>query len=202
LLGIHEARGRRYVIVRGEPGSDREHVVVRDSDPRLGDVSLFELEPEQWVGRRLEVADMITSEISAVELESNPLQLVRPADLRNARLVVVPAGLQEHPRMKPALSRGTLPDAAVAANRARPASRAPQQPAGGQGPSGRAVTIQDYPLRHVGYAEQAAAMLGSIANREQIFLDLVADPGLRTRLRKALDECDKLLKHIQKWDLR
>ncbi len=45
-------------------------------------------------------------------------------------------------------------------------------------------------------------MLRSIANREHIFSDLVEDPGLRTRLRKALDECDELLKQIRKRDRR
>ena len=39
---IHEERGRRYVLVRGEPGSDREAVVIRDSDPRVGEHSLFD----------------------------------------------------------------------------------------------------------------------------------------------------------------
>ena len=219
LLGIHEERGRKHVILRGEPGSDREHVVVRDSDPRLGDVSLFELEnePERWLGQKLEVAGMITSEISEVEVESNPLRFLRLAAQQNPRLVVVPAGLQEHPRVGPVPSRGTLPSAAVPAVPPIPAGGGYQPPKGGYQPSASgagwfpaasqstseaAAPAPDYPLRHVGYAEQAAAMLRSIANREKIFSDLVEDPAVRTRLRKALDECDELLKKIRKRDRR
>jgi hypothetical protein len=43
LVSIHEERGRKYALIRGEAGTDRENVVVRDSDPRVGDHSLFDL---------------------------------------------------------------------------------------------------------------------------------------------------------------
>src|SRR5258706_8953328 len=58
ILGFHQERGRQFVVVRGLPGTDREHVVIRDSDPRIGEVSMFELSPDAWVGKIMEVATM------------------------------------------------------------------------------------------------------------------------------------------------
>ncbi|MCW5808578.1 MAG: hypothetical protein KIT31_39875 [Deltaproteobacteria bacterium] len=66
LVGFHEARGKKFAIVRGEPGTDREHLVVRDSDPRVGEQSMFEVPYEAWVGKTLEVATMTSSTILAV----------------------------------------------------------------------------------------------------------------------------------------
>jgi hypothetical protein len=66
LIEIHETRGRKFVIVRGELGGDREHVVVRDSDPRIGERSLFEVPISEWIGRELEVATMTSSTIVEV----------------------------------------------------------------------------------------------------------------------------------------
>lgn len=72
LVGFHEQRGRKFVIVRGAEGSEREHVVVRDSDPRVGDHSMFELPIEEWPGRALEVATMTSSTIESVVVEADP----------------------------------------------------------------------------------------------------------------------------------
>jgi hypothetical protein len=207
LLGIHEARGRKYVILRGEPGSDREHVVVRDSDPRIGDTSLFELEPEDWVGHTLEVATMTTSEIAAVEVEGNPYRIASVSGVGEARspwappvppragpLVATPGGLEEHPRIQPGLSRGTLPNPDAGA------STVARQIVVGQSANQGAEPSLAYPHRHVRYAEDAAALLRSLSRRDQIFLDLVTNPGLRVRLRNALDDCAELLKEIRKHD--
>lgn len=75
IVGVHEQRGRRFVIVRGAPGTDREHVVVRDSDPRVGDRLLFELPAAEWPGRVLEVATMTSSTIVSVVAESDPVAI-------------------------------------------------------------------------------------------------------------------------------
>lgn len=72
LIGIHEADGRRFAIVRGMPGSDRESSVARDSDPRVGGHSMFELPLDQWPGKMLEVATMTTSPIVLATVESDP----------------------------------------------------------------------------------------------------------------------------------
>ena len=63
-VSVHEERNRKYVLVRGATGGDREHVVVRDSDPRIGDRSLFEVPYTEWVGHPLDVATMRTSAIA------------------------------------------------------------------------------------------------------------------------------------------
>jgi len=51
ILGFHEERGRAFVVVRGLPGTDREHLVIRDSDPRIGQASMFELPPKHGSAR-------------------------------------------------------------------------------------------------------------------------------------------------------
>jgi hypothetical protein len=61
--------------VRGEPGTDREHVVVRDSDPRIGEHSLFDVPVASWVGQELEVATMTSSTILAVTAERDPVAI-------------------------------------------------------------------------------------------------------------------------------
>src|SRR4051794_483587 len=71
IVGFHEERGRRFAVVRGLPGTDREHVVIRDSDPRVGDASMFELSPQAWLGKPMEVATMTSSPITAVALETD-----------------------------------------------------------------------------------------------------------------------------------
>ena len=128
ILGIHEVRGRKFVIVRGEPGSDREHVVVRDSDPRIGEQSLFEVPPEQWIGKSLEVATMTSSQIVAVDVEKDPhiIALVgvdgqldkspwaRPdavaGSINNVPFKAPrPAGMSDNPAIVPGRARGTNP---------------------------------------------------------------------------------------------
>src|SRR4051812_34710686 len=71
LVAFHDERGRRFVVVRGLPGTDREHVVLRDSDPRIGHASMFEVPPQAWVGKPMEVATMISSEITSVVAETD-----------------------------------------------------------------------------------------------------------------------------------
>jgi hypothetical protein len=244
LLGIHKARGRKYVVVRGLPGTDREHVVVRDSDPRIGDTSLFEVDPQDWVGEVLEVATMTSSVITEVLSETNMASIAavmgdgnasagksngagpgpvgpsadhasrspwaRPAgpdaSERRApeRLVATPAGMQENPRIQVGLSRGTSPAAeaigAPAGQSSRAASPVARQIVLGQAPSASTAAGEPglpYPHRHIRYAEDCAALLRSIANRDRIFEDLTEQRELRVRLRRALEECGELLKKIR-----
>lgn len=213
ILAVHELRGRKFVIVRGEPGSDRENVVVRDSDPYVGDVSLFELPVEQWPGRSLEVATMTSSPIVAVVAETDPAAIVavsvdgKLAESPWARpepphddvpRLPVPAGLPERPRIVPNRARGTNPAAqALAAGTQNVAHKvvvghaapAAEQPAHGELP---------YPQRHVHYAETVASLLRSIARRDRLFDDV--DRDARIRLRRALDESALLLVTIRRRD--
>lgn len=116
ILQLHEQRARRFVVMRGEPGTDREHVMVRDSDPRVGEYSLFDLEPQEWVGQCLEIATMTTSEVRSVEAtDPPPPSPPTKEELDQARQAVVPKGVQEHPRPDKPVARGTVMGAATLA---------------------------------------------------------------------------------------
>lgn len=225
IVGIHELRGRKFVIVRGEPGSDREHVVVRDSDPRIGEHSLFELAIDRWPGKSLEVATMTSSEIVSVEPERDQVAIqavsldgqvdrspwARPdpdapaggslgnvPHFRSPR----PGGLPDHPVIAPGRARGTNP----AADAALP-NVAKQVVVGGKSnvaatAAASAQEPEPYPQRHVKYAESCAQLLRSLNRRDRIFEDLAHDKPLRDRLRKSLDDCVDLLEQIRRRDRR
>ncbi len=73
-VAFHDARGRRFVVVRSEaPG--REATLLRDSDPRIGEHSLFEVPPASWVNRCLEIATMTSSPVQTVIGETDPALL-------------------------------------------------------------------------------------------------------------------------------
>ncbi len=195
FVAFHNERGRRYVVVRGQEGSDREHVVVRDSDPRIGDQSMFDLPIEQWVGQVMEIATMRTSVITKTEMEQDA-----GASL-SAKLQVnvnVPPGLDEAPRIALGLGRGTN----FANAQPRPVNPVPPsmllKPQGSE--AARQVVVGEaqppYPLRHVLYAENIAALLRSIHRRDSLLEDL--DPDLRARYLRALDDADDLLKLIRR----
>src|SRR5947207_14308609 len=71
ILGFHEERGKRFVIMRGLPGTDREHLVIRDSDPRIGEASMFELPTSAWVGHSMEIGTMTSSAVTKVIAETD-----------------------------------------------------------------------------------------------------------------------------------
>lgn len=211
LLGIHETRGRKFVIVRGEPGTDRELVVVRDGDPRIGERSLFEVPVAEWVGKELEVATMTTSTIVGVTAEHDPaaIQAVgvdgklernpwarpdappsEPAAFQAPR----PPGFPANPRIVPSPAHGTHPVLAAAVSPAHGVAKqvvvgAPAQPSEPEIP---------YPERHVRYAENIAALLRSIVRRDRLFDDMAAEQ--RIRLRRALDDAALLLEQIRRRD--
>jgi hypothetical protein len=59
-----------------------------------------------------------------------------------------------------------------------------------------------YPRRHVLYAENAAALLRSIARRDRLFEDLAGDRALKDRLCRSLDDCADLLEQIRRRNRR
>jgi hypothetical protein len=188
-VAFHEERGRRYVIVRGLEGSDRENVVVRDSDPRIDDESMFDVPIEQWVGKTMEVATMRTSPIASAEREDSIDAAVERARMR----IDPPEGLDSHPRIMQGLARGTnmgkpepapVREVGVARDRGRELAR--------QVVTGEANTPVPYPLRHVQYAENVASLLRSIHRRERLFDD--ASPEQRDRQDTALSDAEDLLK--------
>src|ERR1051326_5570769 len=71
ILGFHEEGGRKFVVVRGLPGTDREHLVIRDSDPRIGGASMFDLPTSAWIGETMEIGTMTTSAVTAVTAETD-----------------------------------------------------------------------------------------------------------------------------------
>jgi len=221
IVGVHELRGRKFVIARGEPGTDREHVVARDSDPRVGDASLFELPVEQWPGRSLEVATMVSSPIVSVEVAQDPDAIAavsvdgqlaknpwaRPEPVRVAppggggdAKLPVPAGLSERPRIVPGRARGTNPAASAVESFAQSGDVAHRVVVGEAAPAAppAAQAQLPYPQRHVHYAETVASLLRSIARRDRLFEDV--DRETRTRLRRALDESVLLLETIRRRD--
>ena len=216
IVGFHEERGRRLVIVRGQPGTDREHVVIRDSDPRIGEHSMFAVPPEDWIGKLMEVATMTSSAVVAVIVETDRAAIAsvggdaasarspwaRPEPVaERATKVPAPAGLSEHPRIVGGLGRGTHPLVAGGepglAQKLVVGHAAPVNP-----PAGVVEPEAPYPKRHVRYAEDAASRLRSIAKRERLYDDLAGDRELRDRLRKALDDCADLLEQIRRRDRR
>ena len=214
IIGVHEMRGRKLVIVRGEPGTDRENVVARDSDPRVGDTSLFELPLEQWPGRSLEVATMLSSPIVSVEVESDPDAIAAvAADGKLAKnpwarpdgpgapgtdipKLPVPAGLSERPRIVPGRARGTNPAAHAAGSQSEVAHKVVVGATAAAAPT--PPPELPYPQRHIHYAETVASLLRSIARRDRLFDDI--DRDTRTRLRRALDESVMLLETIRRRD--
>lgn len=221
IVGFHEGRGRKFVIVRGAPGTDREHVVVRDSEPRVGDRSMFELPIAEWPGRTLEVAMMTTSTIESVAVEADPAAIAavaadgkierspwaRPGPEPAAAPVVAlppPGGMSSAPAIVPMNARGTSP-AADAIGREAAAEGAhrhqlAKQVVMGQRPASAQPAEVPYPQRHVTYAESIVQLLRSIARRDQLFEDLGAHREHRDRLRRALDESATLLEQIRRRD--
>jgi len=218
ILGFHEERGRQFVVLRGLPGTDREHVVIRDSDPRIGEASMFELLPEEWVGKLMEVATMTSSAVTAVTVETDRGAIasvggdsasahaawMRPAAQSDKPPAWSPRppGMSERPRVVPDLGRGTTPGVAGTAARCVGYQVVTGQPARAASAGPPNEPEVPYPRRHVQYAEHAAAFLRSIARRERLFDDVAADHDLRERLCKSLDDCADLLEQIRRRNRR
>ena len=72
LVGLHRHDGRRMVVMRGEPGGDKQDLMVRDSDPRIGERSLWDVPTREWPGHALDVAMVVTSPIESVTPVQEP----------------------------------------------------------------------------------------------------------------------------------
>jgi len=218
ILGFHEERGRKFVVVRGLPGNDREHLVIRDSDPRVGQASMFELPTSAWIGETMEIGTMTTSAVTAVTAETDRAAIAsvggdapsaHGAWLRPTSPSGAGAGwssraqaMPERPRGAPGLGRGTNPAIPEAASRGVGYSVVVgQQPQAGRSAPAQQAEVP-YPWRHVLYAENAAALLRSISRRERLFEDVAGDRELRARLTKSLDDCADLLEHIRRRNRR
>ena len=211
ILGFHEERGRKYVVVRGLPGTDREHLVLRDSDPRIGDASMFEVPPHAWLGKHMEIATMSSSEVTAVAIETDRAAITSVGgDSPSARNVwnpttgetmpgfaARPSGLPESPGVRAGLGRGTNPAIPTQAARGVGYQVVTGQPAA---PAAAPASPSElpYPERHVMYAEHVAVLLRSIARRDRLFDDVASDRALRERLVRSLQVSADLLEQIQR----
>jgi hypothetical protein len=205
-VSIHEDRGRKYALIRGEAGTDRESVVVRDSDPRVGDFSMFELHYTEWIGKPLDVASMRTSSIvAATRLVTAAVGSAHePPPPR-----VVPPGMPENPRIVPMPVKGTAigetrgaafahtPAAKAAAAQAEQAAKQARELARQVVAAADSPSQLPYPDRHVRYAEDVATLLRSIQRRDRLFEDVANNRNLRERLINSLDAAQKLLGEIK-----
>lgn len=207
ILGFHEERGRKYVVVRGLPGTDREHLVLRDSDPRIGDASMFEVPPHAWIGKPMEIATMSSSEVTAVTIEVDRAAIASVGgdspsarSAWNATAETMPPfsahrmGVPQLPGSRAGLGRGTNPAIPVPAARSVGHQVVTGQPAAPA--SAGSPPELPYPERHVMYAENVAVLLRSIARRDRLFEDVAGDRALRDRLYRSLDQCADLLDQI------
>lgn len=186
FVSVHEERGRKYVLVRGQTGSDREHVVVRDSDPRIGERSLFEVPVTAWVGQMLDAATMRTSPIvRAARLGKGVAEFPEPVGVG----LPPPAGMSERPRIVPVPGRGTNIAAAASNHELARSVVVPTQP-----------DAIPYPRRHVMYAENIVALLRSIQRRDRLLADIGPDTELRERLTRALADAERLILEIRRRD--
>jgi hypothetical protein len=209
ILGFHEERGRKYVVVRGLPGTDREHLVLRDSDPRIGDASMFAVPPHAWIGKPMEIATMSSSEVTAVTIEVDRAAIASVGgDSPSARSAwnasaetmppfpARPSAGHQLPGTRAGLGRGTNPAIPVPAARGVGYQVVTGQPASPAGPSPASPPELPYPERHVMYAENVAVLLRSIARRDRLFEDVAGDRALRDRLHRSLEQCADLLDQI------
>jgi hypothetical protein len=206
-VSIHDDRGRKYALIRGEAGTDREAVVVRDSDPRVGELSMFELHYTEWIGKPLDVASMRTSPIvAATRLVTAAVGAAsEPQPTR-----VVPPGMPENPRIVPMPVKGTAigenrnasafahtPAAKAAAAQAEQAAKHARDLARQVVAAADSPSQLPYPDRHVRYAEDVATLLRSIHRRDRLFEDVANNRNLRERLINSLDAAQKLLGEIK-----
>lgn len=206
-VSIHEERGRTYALIRGEAGSDRENVVVRDSDPRVGEQSLFELHYTEWIGKPLDVASMRTSLIvSATRLvtaaagvtpEPVPQRIVPPGMPENPRIVPMPVKATAIGESRGASAFAHTPAAKAAAAQAEQAAKQARELARQVVAAADAPSQLPYPDRHVRYAEDIATLLRSIHRRDRLFDDVRDNRNLRERLINSLDAAEKLLGEIK-----
>jgi hypothetical protein len=105
-LGIFagSAERRRCAVLRGM--SHGTPINAEDSAPLVGDRSLFDASPSEWIGQRLQIGTTKTSPIKSVDLEDDPIVVtsitsMAPAVTNSRQLAAAPS---EPPprRQKPA----------------------------------------------------------------------------------------------------
>ena len=182
-LTIHDVQGRRLVVVRAAGANGRDTTIARDTDPRIGERSLFEVAAEDWVGQTLEVAGLRIGVIESVRLE------VRSGAGRPPRSRLPPPhGLSASPRIMPLGARGTLIASKLAVGPVRsvaaPAPR-PAAPARSRTPSPQIALVDN--------VEHAAETLELVFRATRLFEDVAPSEQLRERLEHALTRCEEMV---------
>jgi len=120
-LGVFGGSGdrRRCAVLRG--WSHGAHINAEDSAPLIGDKSLFEVSPSEWIGQRLRIGTTNTSSVQSVELEDDPtvvssITSLAPA-VSSSRQLVQPTAESERPkRQRPAYPADMVEYAETAAS--------------------------------------------------------------------------------------
>ncbi len=170
LVGLLEVQGRRFAVLQGEAGTRNESLTMRDSDPQIGDRSLWTVAPQDWVGQPLTIATMTTSPIRSVVQD------------HSAESVALIRATQSSPALSQNQVRAT---AIVTGQRAAPRDEAQPQPT-------------TYPETHVEYAESVAAYLRALLRRSTLFADVAQDSMLSRRLEVALADAVLSLERLAK----
>jgi len=168
---------RRTAILRGR-AADGSQLEVRDPDGQLDDRrSLFDVDPQGWVGFGLEVGSIATSRLVAAEDEEDEREVTA---VRGAL-----GGGPENPVVRSRPAPSITPRIEAPAARAVPtAVPAPRPEALG------------YPEDHVAELEVAASYLRRAYRKRELLDDLEAHGALKDRFEVALSECALMLQAL------
>lgn len=170
LLGIVDVAGRTFACLLGQSGNTNGSVAMRDSDPMIGERSLWGVSPEHWIGHSLTVATLRTSEIREVTRDISPEGV---------------AAITRATQSTPALARSSTRATAIVTGQ-RPSGVSGAEPADASRP-------RPYPESHVEFAEMAASCFRILLRRPDLFDDVASDLLLSRRLDLALADSALLL---------
>ena len=160
VVGLFDlGSARPFAMMRGMSQGMGHEIDLRDSDPRIGDVSLFEMPPAQWVGQRIDMAGTKTSPVASAVEEKNPVHtdtLIRTL-------------MQPMPR-------------SVAKTASEPPSPRRQE----EGPKREQRREAPYPENMVEYVEVLASVLRNLASNATAIDDIGRHANLVARLKVAL----------------
>lgn len=160
VLGFFDLGGvRPFAMMRGMSQGMGHEIDLRDSDPRIGDNSLFDVAPERWVGERIDMAGTKTSPVASAVEERNPVHtdtLIRTLMQPPARTVA------KQPEER------------------RPAPQQQEQP------KREPRREPPYPENMVEYVEILASVLRNLASNGTAVDDISRQANLLARLKVAL----------------
>lgn len=201
FLVIREGRsGRTCVFLRGTT-SRGEEVFAEDTAPMADGQPLLSLNPERWVGRRLEVGSVSTSEVRAVERET-----VLSGDAVHRLLTRLPPETERAPESsapRPAApSESARPSGPAVRSEPVPESRSPEAASGEAARASPSEASrggrdwQPFPEGYVQRLEGAAYLMQLVYHRRELEEAMRADAFLRERYELALATCRLMLRAL------